>query len=132
MCPARTDVLLHVTEPADGSGTAGATTVPGTGGPGDGAGDGPDRRRGYACLRNLEPPHPGDPGGGGGPRVITGDCVHLTRANEVRETSCEPSADPAPEFTVVKAVRDRDDCPAGTDLYVELGGGKPVGCARRL
>ncbi|MFB7914812.1 hypothetical protein [Streptomyces sp. NPDC056061] len=31
---------------------------------------------GYACMRNLKPPHPGDPGGGGGPRIQVGDCVH--------------------------------------------------------
>jgi hypothetical protein len=32
--------------------------------------------QGYACLRDLEPPHPGDPGGGGGPRGIPGDCLY--------------------------------------------------------
>ncbi|GAA3483861.1 hypothetical protein [Streptomyces yanii] len=30
---------------------------------------------GYACMRNLKPPHPGEPGGGGGPRIEVGDCV---------------------------------------------------------
>ncbi|WP_327189362.1 hypothetical protein [Streptomyces xinghaiensis] len=115
VCPARTDFLLHITERPDGVGGTGSTA-----------------RRGYACMRNLEPPHPGDPGGGGGPRTIAGDCVRLTRENEVRETGCAPSAEPAPEFKVTKAVAKRSDCPASTDLYVRLGGDKPTGCARRL
>ncbi|MBQ0983567.1 hypothetical protein KBZ10_03280 [Streptomyces sp. F63] len=118
VCPARTDFLLHITERPDGVGDTG-----------DG---GSDARRGYACMRNLEPPHPGDPGGGGGPRTIAGDCVRLTRKNEVREVSCAESAVPAPEFKVIKAVAKRSACPTSTDLYVRLGGDKPTGCARRL
>ncbi|WP_078843102.1 hypothetical protein [Streptomyces albus] len=118
VCPARTDFLLHITEHPDGIGDSG--------------GSGSAARRGYACMRNLEPPHPGDPGGGGGPRTIAGDCVRLTRKNEVRETSCAESAVPAPEFKVTKAVAKRSSCPRSTDLYVRLGGDKPTGCARRL
>ncbi len=33
-----------------------------------------------ACGRNLAPPHPGDPGGGGGPKIIVGDCVWVSPA----------------------------------------------------
>jgi hypothetical protein len=31
-----------------------------------------------ACGRNLTGPHPGDPGGGGGPKLIVGDCVGVS------------------------------------------------------
>ncbi|MFJ2624503.1 hypothetical protein ACIO6T_13985 [Streptomyces sp. NPDC087532] len=37
--------------------------------------DRPVTGEGYACMRNLKPPHPGDTGGGGGPRIEVGDCV---------------------------------------------------------
>jgi len=57
-CPATTDFVLHIS--AQGS-SARAATCP--------------YRRGYACMRNLEPPHPGDPGGGWAPQIV-GDCVY--------------------------------------------------------
>ncbi|MFJ2900180.1 hypothetical protein ACIO87_35570 [Streptomyces sp. NPDC087218] len=38
----------------------------------------PATGEGYACMRNLKPPHPGDTGGGGGPSIEVGDCVHST------------------------------------------------------
>jgi hypothetical protein len=40
---------------------------------GDGIQNGP-----LACARNLTGPHPGDPGGGGGPKIIVGDCVEVS------------------------------------------------------
>ncbi|MGW0963195.1 hypothetical protein ACWD4K_30250 [Streptomyces gelaticus] len=45
---------------------------------------------GYACMRNLKPPHPGDTGGGGGPRIEVGDCVHSTSKDGdfVSEVAC--------------------------------------------
>ncbi|MBT3151103.1 hypothetical protein HTV45_09410 [Streptomyces sp. CHD11] len=114
-CPARTDFVLHISEqrPAreDGDGA-----VP----------------RGYACMRHLQPPHPGDPGGGGGPRTIVGDCVYGSGDGKVRETACDGSGVYQPEFEVTKAVDARSKCPASTALYVRLGGTAPVGCARRV
>jgi len=106
-CPATTDFVLHIS--ADGP-------VP----------------RGYACMRNLEPPHPGDPGGGGGPRTIVGDCVYTAGRGKVRETACDGKGQHAPEYQVTSAVTRRSQCPPSTALYVELGGSEPVGCARRL
>ncbi|MER5882635.1 hypothetical protein ABT160_02280 [Streptomyces sp. NPDC001941] len=109
-CPAPTDFVLHVT----------------------GAGA---RARGYACMRNLEPPHPGDPGRGGGPRTRVGDCVRRAGAGRVEETACDGPAGGAPRYEVVAAVRSRAGCPSATDLFVDLGpvlgGSSPVGCARR-
>ncbi|WP_189876232.1 hypothetical protein [Streptomyces bluensis] len=104
-CPATTDFVLHVSEARQD-------------------------HEGYACMRKLTPPHPGDPGGGGGPRTIVGDCVYSTGEGEVRETSCDGKGENEPEYEVTSAVGERGDCPASTALYVQLGGDDPVGCAR--
>ena len=113
VCPATTDFMLHIGTQGS-SGPGGDVTVP----------------KGYACMRNLEPPHPGDPGGGGGPRTIVGDCVYGSGSGQVRETACDGSGQRKPQYKVVKAVLRRASCPASTALYVQLGGGQPVGCAR--
>jgi hypothetical protein len=109
-CPATTDFVLHIDEqPAEGAGR-----IP----------------QGYACMRNLQPPHPGDPGAGGGPRTIVGDCVYGAGDGQVRETACDGSGTKRPQYEVTKAVRTRSACPSSTTLYVHLGGVDPVGCAR--
>ncbi|MFF5155631.1 hypothetical protein ACFY3N_05065 [Streptomyces sp. NPDC000348] len=113
-CPATTDFVLHISEQRPSLDEDGDGRVP----------------RGYACMRHLQPPHPGDPGGGGGPRTIVGDCVYDLGGGEVRETACDGSGERAPEFEVTKAVDARSKCPASTALYVRLGGTSPVGCAR--
>ncbi|MEU9453658.1 hypothetical protein [Streptomyces sp. NPDC048277] len=114
-CPGTTDFVLHISAQRTG-GEAGAVTIP----------------QGYACMRNLEPPHPGDPGGGGGPRTIVGDCVYGSGHGQVRETACDGSGKRKPQYKVVRAATSRTDCPASTTLYVQLGGERPVGCARRV
>ncbi|MEU6093412.1 hypothetical protein [Streptomyces sp. NPDC047079] len=106
-CPATTDFVLHI--------GASGTAAPG-----------------YACMRNLEPPHPGDPGGGGGPRTVVGDCVYGAGKGEVRETACDGKGGHAPEYKVTSAVTRRSQCPSSTALYVQLGGERPVGCARTV
>ncbi|WP_424871933.1 hypothetical protein [Streptomyces sp. SAI-229] len=113
-CPATTDFVLHISERRPSSDEDGDGAVP----------------RGYACMRHLQPPHPGDPGGGGGPRTIVGDCVYDLGDGKVRETACDGSEQRKPEFKVVRAVDVRSECPASTALYVRLGGTTPVGCAR--
>ncbi len=113
-CPGTTDFVLHISAP-------GATH--------DEDGDG-RVTQGYACMRKLQPPHPGDPGGGGGPRTIVGDCVYGAGEGEARETACDGKGKHAPEYKVTEAVKKRSACPGTTALYVELGGAKPVGCAR--
>lgn len=113
-CPDSTDFVLHIT--AVNTGTSESESAP----------------EGYACMRNLRPPHPGDPGMGGGPLTVAGDCVYTERHGVVKETACDGSQGHAPEFRVDSTVRTRDDCPPSTDLYVQVGGGRPVGCARRL
>ncbi|MCX5557882.1 hypothetical protein [Streptomyces sp. NBC_00038] len=113
-CPANTDFVLHISETRPASDEDGDGAVP----------------QGYACMRKLAPPHPGDPGGGGGPRTVVGDCVYSSGSGEVRETACDGKGDKPPEYKVTSAVEDRSQCPPSTDLYVQLGGVKPVGCAR--
>ncbi|MFF3464358.1 hypothetical protein ACWCQN_19225 [Streptomyces sp. NPDC001984] len=113
-CPPTTDFVLHISAqpPVEGS----DASIP----------------QGYACMRNLEPPHPGDPGGGGGPRTIAGDCVYSAGKGEVRETACDGSGKRKPQYKVTGAVATLATCPAATALYVQLGGKAPVGCARRM
>ncbi|MGV2917704.1 hypothetical protein [Streptomyces alfalfae] len=112
-CPARTDFVLHISESRPAKDEDGDGAVP----------------RGHACMRNLEPPHPGDPGGGGGPRTVVGDCVYSAGRREVRETACDGSGERTPEYRVASAVRSRARCGPATALYVTLGGPRPVGCA---
>jgi hypothetical protein len=114
-CPATTDFVLHISESRPAAGE-------------DEDGDG-SVAQGYACMRKLQPPHPGDPGGGGGPRTIVGDCVYGAGRGEVRETACDGEGRHDPEYEVTAAVEKRSQCPTSTDLYVQLGGSKPVGCA---
>ncbi|MFB9515910.1 hypothetical protein [Streptomyces purpureus] len=115
-CPDRTDFVLHVSELRPAVDEDGDGAVP----------------RGYACMRNLEPPHPGDPGGGGGPHTLVGDCLYTSRKGQVKETACDGSGGKRPQYEVVAAVPGRERCPASTALYVSLGGRQPVGCARRM
>ncbi|MFF8245440.1 hypothetical protein [Streptomyces griseus] len=110
-CPDATDFVLHVSE--TGAGARSRLTT------------------GYACMRNLEPPHPGDPGQGGGPLTVVGDCVTGSRAGEVTETPCADTGGRAPRYRVESAVQRRAQCPATTDLFVALDGDRPVGCAHR-
>ncbi|MFE2294810.1 hypothetical protein [Streptomyces sp. NPDC059452] len=112
LCPPATDFVLHISETGEGA-----------------------RSRltsGYACMRNLEPPHPGDPGQGGGPLTVVGDCVTASRAGEVKETACDGSGEQPPRYRVASAVQRREECPETTHLFVSLRGDAPVGCARRL
>lgn len=113
-CPGRADFVLHLSEVAAGTSEENS------------------RPEGYACMRNLRPPHPGDPGRGGGPLTVTGDCVYTGAPGVVKETACDGSQPHAPEYEVTDEVAARADCPDGTELYVDVGGGTPVGCARRL
>ncbi|MBP2050361.1 hypothetical protein J2Z21_003300 [Streptomyces griseochromogenes] len=116
LCPSATDFVLHISEQRAQGDEDGDGAIP----------------QGYACMRNLEPPHPGAPGAGGGPRTIPGDCVYGSGDGQVRETACDGSGPRKPQYKVMKAAADRTECPASTTLYVQLGGRDPVGCARRL
>jgi hypothetical protein len=124
-CPDVTDFVLAVR-----GGTAARTpSAPGPSSSGPSHSD-----DGYACMRNPRPPHPGDPGGGGGPNAVVGDCVYVAGHDEVKETACDSSdgsGGHAPQYKIVAIVADRDGCPQRTALYVAVRKGK-VGCARHL
>ncbi|MEW2130179.1 hypothetical protein [Streptomyces sp. NPDC005435] len=115
-CPPATDFVLHIGGGLPATGRTTAPAVP----------------RGYACMRNLQPPHPGDPGRGGGPRTVPGDCVYDSGDGQVRETPCDGSGPHPPSYKVTDTVPARPACPPSTSLYVQVGGPNPVGCARRL
>ena len=115
-CPATTDFVLHISEQRPAADEDGDGAVP----------------QGYSCMRNLQAPHPGDPGGGGGPRTIVGDCVYGAGQGEVRETACDGTGEKKPEYEVTEAVVKRVNCPSSTALYVQLGGERPVGCAKAV
>ncbi|MFD3516153.1 hypothetical protein [Streptomyces sp. NPDC058657] len=115
-CPPRTDFVLHLSESGQATDEDGDGVVP----------------LGYACMRNLQAPHPGDPGGGGGPHTVVGDCVYGAGDGKVKETACDGSGGREPEFKVSEAVGSRARCPSATRLYVRLDGGRPVGCASPL
>ncbi|NEB79039.1 hypothetical protein G3I40_28040, partial [Streptomyces sp. SID14478] len=84
-CPARSDFVLHISENRP---VAGRTADRSAG----------SATQGYACMRNLEEPHPGDPGGGGGPRTVVGDCVYSAGEGRVRETACDGSGERGPQY----------------------------------
>ncbi|MEV0277321.1 hypothetical protein AB0I22_13190 [Streptomyces sp. NPDC050610] len=113
-CPDATDFVLYIN--ALNRGASEERSVP----------------EGYACMRSLQPPHPGDPGMGGGPLTVAGDCVYTERRGLVKETACDGSGARTPEYRVTRTVRTRAACPPSTALYVRVGGPDPVGCARRL
>ncbi|MGW1869218.1 hypothetical protein ACWCPS_27115 [Streptomyces mauvecolor] len=116
-CPLYTDFVLYVSESVPSAAASGEGSV----------------SRGYACMRNLEQPHPGDPGMGGGPYTVVGDCVYAAAEDQVRETPCDGSGAHAPQYRVVSAVATRPECPSSTRLYVQLTGNQGVvGCARRV
>src|SRR5690606_13217788 len=69
-CPGTTDFVLHISEQRPAADEAGAGPLP----------------QGYACLANLKPPHPADPGAGGGPPTTVAACVYALATARVRAT----------------------------------------------
>lgn len=74
------------------------------------------------CIRNLVPPHPGDPGRGGG-ILRSGDCIDS--AIFFREVACSAEA----SGHLVGLVASPSDCPPATlDLITRNTGHRPVLC----
>ena len=87
------------------------------------------------CARDLLPPHPGDPGAGGG-QIVAGDCIHVTDDEEIVEVPCDGSGDYSADLKILAIVKKPDDCPDGTvegqeatanvyPLWTELEPGAP-------
>ena len=114
----RTDFVLHLSE----------DRPPPVGSDGTAAGEIP---QGYACMRNLEPPHPGDPGAAAGPARSSGTaCTRRAAARSARPPATAP-ARRSPEYRV--AAGGESTAPSALrsrPCYVTLGGSEPVGCAR--
>lgn len=78
------------------------------------------------CLRNLAPPHPGDPGMGGG-ELVAEDCFALGEpggggAEEgatVTEVPCAGGAT-APQYRLRATASRTEDCPAKGSTPIEL------------
>lgn len=84
-----------------------------------------DEQAGYACIRNLEPPHPGEPGGGGGLGIVVGDCVSARPSStgdgeqDIDETRCDGTGTHPPTHQVTSIGTGGlfpTECPPGTDL----------------
>jgi hypothetical protein len=83
------------------------------------------------CVRNLQGPHPGDAGQGGGV-LRPGDCIV-----DVDEYSFAPDPEVAcaaaeAAYQVLAVVAETDRCVAGTQKVVEVKGSpRPKACAKR-
>jgi hypothetical protein len=99
-CPAGTDVLVDAaTGPVSGGKIEGGPAV--------------------WCLRNLEAPHPGDAGMGGG-ELVAGDCFVLDEEGVVvAEVPCEGGATPA-DYRLLATASRSEDCPATGAEPIEL------------
>jgi hypothetical protein len=64
------------------------------------------------CLRNLEPPHPGDPGMGGG-ELVEQDCI-VDAAGAIDEVPCDGRGPAPPQHRLVGVVDVAEACPPGT------------------
>jgi hypothetical protein len=81
------------------------------------------------CLRNLEGPHPGDPGEGGG-ELVPRDCFAVDAAGEISEAACDGRGRTTPERRLLAIEETVDDCPAAASDQIELNSHPPrVLCA---
>jgi hypothetical protein len=104
-CPAGTDV---VADGAEGAVSGGEIDAPVS----------------VWCLRNLAPPHPGDPGAGGGELVpddcfVVGEPSDATRGtSQVAEVPC--TGGPAPQYRLRSTATRSEDCPAKGSTPIEV------------
>lgn len=97
-CPAGTDTVAQVSAQAAGAPAAAPLEL--------------------WCLRNVHPPHPGDPGGGGGDLVV-GDCLGLGPNAQSVEVPCDGSGT-APEYEVGWLPDAAGACPAEAIAEINL------------
>lgn len=72
------------------------------------------------CLRNLDEPHPGDAGMGGG-ELVVGDCFVVAGegAADVTEVPCAGGAQEA-QYRLLASASRTEDCPADGSEPIEL------------
>jgi hypothetical protein len=71
------------------------------------------------CLRNLAPPHPGDPGVGGG-ELVQGDCFSVETDGSIAEAPCDGSGAVVPRHRLLARVPTAGECPDGTAEPIDL------------
>ncbi|MEY9849879.1 hypothetical protein ABH940_006993 [Streptacidiphilus sp. BW17] len=87
---------------------------------------------GIACLRLLQGPHPGDPGGGASGWLLPGDCLYNAGGNVLQAIPCLGDADGhRAQFRITLLVSAPSACPLGTEQTIALrnpGQGAQYGC----
>jgi hypothetical protein len=84
------------------------------------------------CLRNVDAPHPGDPGQGGG-ELVAGDCFAIDAAGEISEAACDGGGRTTPQYRLLAIEERAADCPSDTAHPIELNSYPPrVLCAAPL
>jgi hypothetical protein len=87
---------------------------------------------GIACLRLLQGPHPGDPGGGASGWLLPGDCVYSAGGNSLQAIPCLGDVDGhRAQFRITLLVSTPSACPLGTQQTMALrnpGQGTQYGC----
>lgn len=73
------------------------------------------------CLRNLEPPHPGDLGMGGG-ELLAEDCFTVAGTGEIDEIPCDGPATAGTQYRLLAIVGSVHECPAGTTDPLDITG----------
>jgi hypothetical protein len=71
------------------------------------------------CLRNLEAPHPGDPGEGGG-ELVPDDCFAIDTAGEIGEVACDGAGRTPPQHQLLAIEDTAEACPTNTTDPIEL------------
>ncbi|MBF9070516.1 hypothetical protein [Streptacidiphilus fuscans] len=87
---------------------------------------------GIACLRLLQGPHPGDPGGGASGWLLPGDCLYNAGGNQLQAIPCLGDVDGHhAQFRITLLVSAPSACPLGTEQTIALrnpGQGTQYGC----
>lgn len=101
-CPGGTDAMVEARQGPVHDGRIGVLSQPST-----------------WCLRNLRPPHPGDPGMGGG-QLRVDDCFVIATSGSINEEACAGGTTP-PKYRLVDVVSMAADCPPSGTEPIRVG-----------
>jgi hypothetical protein len=65
------------------------------------------------CLRNIDPPHPGNAGMGGGELGVQ-DCIAISPNGDIVEVACDGTGDAPPQHRLLAITEAVESCPPGT------------------